>query len=214
MKRNIIAASAALFALAACSNAPKTETIDLFNGTDLTGWEFVVADDAVPASQVFSAVDGEIHITGEPFGYMYYAAEKFSNYTLEAEWSWFDEPKNSGIFLLIAETTNPFPNGIECQLMAGNAGDFVLLGGSDMEEYVAPEGEGRPKFPKIIKKEASSEKPVGEWNHARIEVNDGHITVYINGVLQNEGTDPVKEGYVALQSEGGPIKFRNVRITR
>lgn len=214
MKRNIIAASAALFALAACSNAPKTETIDLFNGTDLTGWEFVVADDAVPASQVFSAVGGEIHITGEPFGYMYYAAEKFSNYTLEAEWSWFDEPKNSGIFLLIAETSNPFPNGIECQLMAGNAGDFVLLGGSDMEEYVAPEGEGRPKFPKIIKKEASSEKPVGEWNHARIEVNDGHITVYINGVLQNEGTDPVKEGYVALQSEGGPIKFRNVRITR
>lgn len=214
MKRNIIEAAAALFVLSACSDAPKTETIELFNGKDLTGWEFVVADDAVPASQVFSAVDGEIHITGEPFGYMYYAAEKFSNYTLEAEWSWFDEPKNSGIFLLIAETTNPFPNGIECQLMAGNAGDFVLLGGSDMEEYVAPEGEERPKFPKIVKKEASSEKPVGEWNQARIEVKDGHITVYINGVLQNEGTDPVKEGYVALQSEGGPIRFRNVRITR
>lgn len=214
MKRNFIAAAAALSVLAACNNAPKVQTIDLFNGNDLAGWEFVVADDAVPASQVFSAVDGEIHITGEPFGYMYYAAEKFSNYTLEAEWSWFEEPKNSGIFLLIADTSNPFPNGIECQLMAGNAGDFVLLGGSDMEEYVAPEGEPRPKFPKIVKKEASSEKPVGEWNKARIEVKDGHITVYINGVLQNEGTDPVKEGYVALQSEGGPIKFRNVRITR
>lgn len=214
MKRTIIAAFAAITALAACNNAPKPETIDLFNGTDLSGWEFVVADETVPASQVFSAVDGEIHITGEPFGYMYYAAEKFSDFTLEAEWSWFEEPKNSGIFLLIEETTNPFPNGIECQLWAGNAGDFVLLGGSMLEEYVAPEGEPKSKFPKMVKKEASSEKPVGEWNQARIEVKDGHITVYINGVLQNEGTDPVKEGYVALQSEGGPVKFRNVRITR
>ena len=107
---------------------------------------------------------------------------------------------------------NAFPNSIECQLQAGNAGDFVLLGGSDMEEYVAP-ASGRPNFPVIKKREASNEKPVGEWNKAKIEVKDGKITVYINGVFQNQGTSKVKEGHIGLQSEGGPIQFRNLKLT-
>ena len=41
-----------------------------------------------------------------------------------------------------------------------------------------------------------------------------HIaTVYINGKLQNECTTNTTDGYIALQSEGGPIEFRNLYIT-
>ena len=44
-------------------------------------------------------------------------------------------------------------------------------------------------------------------------VKDGVITVYINGVYQNTGTNKVKEGYIGLQSEGKEVQFRNVTIT-
>jgi len=98
-------------------------------------------------------------------------------------------------------------------LKAGSAGDLVLLNGSDLAEYKLPAGvTERPKFPVIAKQKESNEKPVGEWNKAKIEVKDGVITVYINGVLQNKGTNEVKYGYIGLQSEGGLIQFRNLKI--
>jgi len=209
MKKSLFAAVIAIICFATGCTSSNEEK--LFNGKDLSNWEFVVDGNSVPAGQVYSVQDGAILIQGTPFGYMY-TKNKYRNYTLNVEWCWVDEATNSGIFLIIAETTNPFPNGIECQLKAGSAGDFVLLGGSDMLEYKAPEDRPRPRFPSIAKREESSEKPVGEWNKAKIIVNEGKITVYINDVLQNEGTNPVKEGHIGLQSEGKKIKFRNVTV--
>ena len=144
-----------------------------------------------------------------------YTKEKYGDYKLHVEWRWpnGDSNANSGIFLLIEEPKNPFPNGIECNLMLDNAGDFVLLGGSDLTEYQNKPGQPRPSFPKIQKANQDSEKPAGEWNEANIFVKNGVITVYINGVYQNTGTNKVKEGYIGLQSEGKEVQFRNVTIT-
>ncbi|MDR1723830.1 MAG: DUF1080 domain-containing protein [Tannerella sp.] len=211
MKRIIILT---FMALAVCVSTSSAQAVDLFNGKDLSNWNFVVDGDKAAPEDVFTVQDGVIVIHGEPFGYMY-TKKKYGNYTLELEWSWIDKATNSGIFLLIADPKNPFPNGIECQLAAGKAGDFVLLGGSDLAEYKLPAGAAeRPKFPVIAKQKESNEKPVGEWNKAKIEVKKGVITVYINGELQNRGTNKVKKGYIGLQSEGGPIKFRNITITK
>ena len=80
-------------------------------------------------------------------------------------------------------------------------------------EYVAPSDGVVPKFPKIDKREPSSEKPDGEWNLARVEVRGGVITSYINGVLQNQCTALTASGHIGLQSEGGPLKVRAVRLT-
>jgi hypothetical protein len=193
-----------------CVHAQK-ETA-LFNGKDLSNWKFVVDGDKVPGEQVFSVKDGVIEIAGEPVGYMY-TEHTYGDGTLHVEWRWAGEASNSGIFLLVEDTKNPFPNGIECQLHAGDAGDFVLLGGSDLAEYRQPEGQERPRFPVVKKRSASSEKPAGEWNSARIEIQDGVITVYINGVLQNIGTNKVKKGHIGLQSEGKKIQFRNITLT-
>ncbi|MDR2148687.1 MAG: DUF1080 domain-containing protein [Tannerella sp.] len=191
----------------------KAQTVDLFNGKDLSNWDFVVKDNAVAPEDVFSVQDGVVLIQGQPFGYMF-TKEKYADYTLEAEWSWLEKATNSGIFIIMEETTNPFPKTIECQLHAGDAGDFVCLAGADLLEYKTPEGKERPAFPVVAKKQPSNEKPVGEWNKAKIIVKDGKITVYINDVLQNEGTSPVKKGHIGLQSEGGPVQFRNVKLTK
>ncbi|MDR0430679.1 MAG: DUF1080 domain-containing protein [Tannerellaceae bacterium] len=213
MKRNVFLLAmsfVALFCFTHESNAQ--QVIKLFNGKDLSNWDFVVDKNSVPADQVYSVKDGVIHIKGTPFGYMY-TKEKYGNYKLHVEWRWPQEATNSGIFLLIEEVKNPFPNGIECQLAAGNAGDFVCLGGSDLLEFQQPKGKERPAFPVVKKANGSSEKPAGEWNYANIFVKNGTITVYINGVYQNTGTNKVKTGHIGLQSEGKDIQFRNVTLT-
>lgn len=210
MKKTILSTIVVCMGL---TSACTSQTEELFNGKDLSNWNFVVENGALPADEVFTVQDGTILIKGEPFGYMY-TKKKYGNYTLELEWRWVNEASNSGIFLLIEETTNPFPNGIECQLKAGQAGDLVLLGGADLKEYTLPDGvTERPRFPVIEKQQPSSEKPVGEWNKAKIDVKGGVITVYINDVLQNKGTNPIKEGHIGLQSEGKEIQFRNVFVT-
>jgi hypothetical protein len=203
--------SVALFCLT--NESAAQQVIKLFNGKDLSNWDFVVDKNAVPAAEVYSVKDGAIHIKGNPFGYMY-TKEKYDNYTLHVEWRWPQEATNSGIFLLIEEVKNPFPNGIECQLAAGNAGDFVCLGGSDLTEFIQRKGEARPAFPVVKKANATSEKAAGEWNEANIWVKDGTITVYINGVYQNTGTNKVKTGHIGLQSEGKDVQFRNLYITK
>jgi hypothetical protein len=193
------------------ANGMKAQKVEkLFNGKDLSEWNFVVDKNSEPADKVFTVRDSVIHIKGT-LGYMY-TKKKYSNYVLHVEWRWLSEATNSGIFVLVEEPENPFPNGIECQLSAGNAGDLVLLGGSNLDEYKTPP-EGRPAFPVVKKANPSSEKPAGEWNHANIFVQNGVINVFINGVHQNIATNKVKSGHIGLQSEGKDILFRNITVT-
>ena len=188
------------------------QTIDLFNGSNLDGWRFAMKDDSKKPEEVFNVQNGVIHITGSPFGYMY-TLNSYGNYRLHVEWRWPEEATNSGIFLHVQDNS-VWPNAVECQLHAGDAGDFVLLNGSYLAEFVTKEGEARPAFPVIKKRNASSEMAVGEWNNADIICEKGTITVFINGVLQNVGTKSKHEtGHIALQSEGKDIQFRNVRVT-
>lgn len=204
--------NAAFILLVLLTTACTQKSGEIFNGKDLSNWEFVVENNAVPAEDVYSAEDGIITVKGEPRGYMY-TKEKYSDFTLDLEYRWAGDASNSGIFFLIEETTNPFPKGIECQLKAGQAGDLVLLSGADLNEYKVPDGtDVRPKFPVIEKQQSSSENTTGEWNKVQISVLDGKITVLVNGVLQNSATSNVKEGNIGLQSEGKEIQFRNLVI--
>lgn len=210
MQKSILSAVLLLaFFAAGCS--PQSEKI--FNGKDLSGWNFVVENDAVPAEEVFTVREGVISVKGEPLGYMY-TKEKYRNFTLQLEYRWAGEESNSGVFFLIEDPANPFPKGIECQLKAGKAGDLVLLAGADLNEYQLPEGvTERPAFPVISKAAPSGEKSTGEWNSVKITVEEGVITIYINDILQNNATSEVKEGHIGLQSEGGEIHFRNLVMT-
>ena len=191
-----------------------SETIDLFNGEDFTGWKFVVDDDSVSAEDVWSIKDGVVYCAGAPNGYMM-TEESYSNYKLHLEWRWVDEPTNSGVLLLCQESAEGifWPTCLECQLQAGNAGDFVLIGPGqitvDDSAYV-----NEDRFLVIPKKHESNEKPAGEWNVYDIEVRGNAVACFVNGLMQNNGIDAaVSSGPIALQSEGSPIEFRNIQLT-
>jgi hypothetical protein len=188
--------------------AEKGEKVQLFNGKDLSNWVFYLKDQSVDATKVFTVKDGVIHITGDPFGYMR-TKEIYSDYRLHVEWRWPSEATNSGVFVHGQEPDAIWLKCIECQLMAGNAGDFVCMNGADISERT-------DKSKAVVKKMAeSNEKPVGEWNTMEVTCKGNTVEVYVNGLLQNKGTNAnITSGSICLQSEGKDIQFRNVFITK
>ena len=185
--------------------------ISLWNGKDFTGWTFSAAEGDIAADEIWSVKNGVIHCTGIPNGYLQTESD-YSNYILYVEWRWVEEEGNSGVFLHTQETGKVWPNCIECQLKAGSAGDFVLIGKGSItvggKDYINEEG-----FMGVKKMEESSEKPAGEWNRYKIICDQDKITCYVNDVLQNEGVQAsFTQGKISLQSEGAPIEFRNIYL--
>ena len=79
---------------------------------------------------------------------------------------------------------------------------------------IALEGVEGPFCRKAPICEGNPEKADGEWNETIIVCKGGHIRATVNGVLANEAVAAATEGYIGFQSEGGPIEFRNIYITR
>jgi hypothetical protein len=180
----------------------------LFNDKDLSNWTFKLKDPAVDPAGVFIARDGVIHIKGDPFGYMR-TNGSYSDYRLHVEYRWPKEASNSGIFIHAQLPDTIWLKCFECQLQAGNAGDFICMNGSDMTERT-------DKSKRNVKKlAASSEKPAGEWNIVEVVCSANTIEVFVNGVLQNKASGVSdSSGHICLQSEGKDVEFRNVFLTR
>jgi hypothetical protein len=185
----------------------KTSTIQLFNGKDLSNWVFCLKDPAVDPATVFTVRNGAIHIKGDPFGYMR-TKDSFSEYKLHLEYRWPVEATNSGVFIHALPPDTIWLKTFECQLQAGNAGDFICMNGATMNE--------QKNNSRVVKKIASStEKPAGEWNTLEITCKSNTIEVSVNGVLQNKGTGLSSDkGYICLQSEGKDVEFRNLLLTK
>ena len=190
------------------SEKKESKMVELFNGKDLTNWVFKLKDPSIDPATVFLVNNGIIHITGNPFGYMR-TKETFSDYKLHVEWRWPTEATNSGVFVHAQPPDSIWLRCVECQLKAGNAGDFVCMNGADMDQRT---DKSKPFVNKLA---TSSEKPTGEWNTMEVICKSNTIEVYVNGVLQNKCTNVnLNKGSICLQSEGKDIEFRNVYLTR
>lgn len=56
-------------------------------------------------------------------------------------------------------------------------------------------------------------RPSPEWNHYRITAIDGNVTLAVNGAVVTEGREcSPRKGYICLESEGGVVHYRNVKI--
>ncbi len=182
--------------------------IELFNGKDLSNWEFFLRKATVDPKTVFTVQNGLIHFNPYPWGYMR-TKETYSNYKLHVEWRWPAEATNSGVFIHYQPRDSVSFTWIECQLGAGNAGDFICEKGIDMDERINKSKGGVKKLAE------SSEKKIGEWNTMEVICVDNTVEVYVNGVHQNQGTHVnVDKGSIGLQVEGKDIEFRKVYIRK
>lgn len=210
--------------------------LDLFNGRDLAGWVPFRRPTDAAAPESWSVADGVIQCTGVPAGYIR-TEGRYRDYRLTVEWRWVPgdlglnaqgrpRGRNSGVLLHVQLPDAVWPKSLECQLAADNAGDFWVIDGVDTAQHAAArekaiaaagqDEEARKRarsnrrFPKA---RPSAEKPLGEWNRYEITCAGDTVTVKVNGVEQNRATAvTVQEGHIALQSEGAPIEFRNVKL--
>lgn len=207
--KTILSSLAVLFLLAACN---QKNTVCLFNGNNLDNWEMIAADENIDPQSLFKVEDGVIKIAGTTNGYLRSKAV-FSNYELNLEWRWTENPTNSGV-LLHVNGYDFWPNAVEAQLMDQHAGDIVLIGygvsGLIKDSTFINLEKRFTIVPHLID---GIEKPAGEWNHYRIVCDRDMVTVEVNGILMNEAKSlSLTAGAIGLQSEGSPIEFRNITI--
>ncbi len=195
--------------------------VSIFNGRDLTGWKNVNC-----APETWSARDGKIVSTGKPIGVLR-TERQYENFIVEFEWRHLEKGGNSGMFAW-ASAINPvgvqFLRAIEIQALdegyhalyekrTGKKGVFFTTHG----DVFAIQGAKMKPIGRINgNRSAPTEdrsKPSPEWNHYRVEANDGKIRLHVNGKQVSGGDDcNYRKGYLGLEAEGAPVEFRNLRI--
>lgn len=212
-----------VFFVVVFSNAQ--ESIDLFNGGDLTGWHIDVPEmDRNPeAITPFIVRNEQLVSLGEPQGHLITDAV-YSDFRLQVAYRFPGKPGNCGV-LVFASTPRSlydmFPKSIEVQMMHKNAGDFWCIvediTTDNMEKRRGPKedwGITEGKLRRIKNLTDGSENPLGEWNYMTIECLDNEIKVWLNGDLVNHGYNATaNRGQIAIQAEGAEVEFKKIRLT-
>ncbi len=180
----------------------------LFNGKNLDGWKTFFKDDKADAKKTIVVKDGEIQVSGEPFGY-FYTEKSFKNYIVRYSWTYpKDQPEkttmNSGLLLHIQEPHKIWPKSIEPQGRYKDHGKLFFIGFGKGDETVQTFGEAAQK---------KALKPSDEWNTTEATARgDGSIEVRINGTLVSTGKSALTSGPLGFQSEGARIHFKDIMI--
>lgn len=222
MKTHLFHSLVILVIIAGCTQKP----VALFNGKDLTGWHADVPemDTSKTATSPFIVRNGMLVSLGTPGGHLI-TDSSFHDYQLNIRYRFAGKPGNCGV-LVHASTPRAlyqmFPKSVEVQMMHENAGDFWCIVEDievpDMEKRRGPKenwGITEGKERRIINLTDGSEKPLGEWNDMKIECKGDSITVWVNGVLVNQGTNcTASKGQIAIQAEGSEVEFSKIELVK
>ena len=193
----------------------------LFNGKSLDGWH--VYQNRPNTS--WKVAGDTLYSSGEINQGDLVTDEQYENFELSIDWK-IAPHGNSGIMYLVTEEyKEPYLSGPEYQLVDDNSFKEKLEGwqytGANYAMHAPSE---------LVA------KPVGEWNHTKIIVNNGQVQHWLNGVKVVEyqfGSDEWKQekangkwkdvpgygmsktGHICLQSnhaESDGVWFRNIKI--
>ncbi len=213
-----------IIAVSVFSCAAPPQPINLFNGTDLSGWHMDVPelDTNASAPKPFIVREGMLVSLGTPPGHLI-TDSVYQNYRLEVEYRFAGEPGNCGVLVHASKPRalyDMFPQSLEVQMMHENAGDFWCIVEDitvpDMEQRRGPRenwGITEGKERRIVNLTDGSENPVGEWNSMTIECYNNEIKVWVNNTLVNYGYDcTANKGQIAVQAEGSEVEFRKILL--
>jgi hypothetical protein len=183
-----------------------------------------------------------IHITGEVNGALatQKTFENY-HFHMELKWGdQVYRNRNSGLLYHsygdFGAALDTWMNSHEMQMMTSNMGDSYRMGETYCEIPVVKQEEGRYQFKpgaekssfgkdgvsKIARKIKNAEKPTGQWNEIDLYCYDRmavHVvngeTVLVNyhsGKYENGAVQPLTSGKIQIQSEGGELYLRNMKI--
>ncbi|QEH39785.1 DUF1080 domain-containing protein [Chitinophaga sp. XS-30] len=195
----------------------------LFNGNNLDGWRIYKNKE----SNTWGVLDGTLHCTGSATDKSdmrgdLITNDQYENFELEADWK-IAPQGNSGILYLVTEEFDaPYMSGPEYQLIDDENFPEKL---EDWQKSGANYAMDPPS--------KLAAKPIGEWNHTKIVVNNGHVEHWLNGekVVDSEmwtdewqkkktsgkwkeykGYGVAKKGHICVQDHGSEIWFKNFKI--
>ena len=152
--------------------------------------------------------------------------QQFQDFRISLEWK-LSEAGNSGIFYLGQE--------LEGEPIWKSAPEMQILDNENHPDATHGQDGNRKagSLYDLLPADPQNTKPVGEWNHAEVMVNNGTITHFQNGepVVEYEmGTSTwermveaskfaefpefgkYQPGYIALQDHGDDVWFRNIKL--
>ena len=192
--------------------AQEPPSTPLFDGRSLEGWVNINC-----APDTFSVRDGEIVVTGVPICEIR-TPRMYENFVLDLEYMHEKPMGNAGVFVwadALPARGQPFLRAIEVQVLDGRNSETYTSHGDVFAIHGAVLTPERP-HPRGAMRSLPSErraKGPGEWNHYRITANNGTLKLAVNGKEVSGGYDiSPRKGYIALESEGAPVRFRNIRI--
>lgn len=179
--------------------------LPLVEGTSLAQFDLVsIGPDTMRIEE-----NGTVLISGKPNGY-FATKKEYRNYVLRFDWM-YERPAglasdesfdgNSGLLVHIEGPHKVWPKCIEVQLANKDAGHIFAINGAKFQGHKDAAAQKR------------AIKPVGQWNEEEVTCQDGKISCKINGIEVDQGTGASPDhGFIGWQSEGRPIRFRNLKI--
>lgn len=149
---------------------------------------------------------------------------EYENYHLSLEWK-ISEGGNSGIIFNVKEDEqfeHTYHTGMEMQVL-----DNDKHGDGKIKKHRAGD------LYDLISCTRETVKPVGEWNHAEVVMNNGEMKLYLNGenvvsttvwdsnwdkmvagskFRDMPGFGKFKKGRISLQDHGDKVWYRNIKI--
>lgn len=188
-----------LLAMAVGTRAQDVTTpIKLFNGKDLTNFYTYLRGLGKnnDPDKVFTVQDGAIRVSGQHFG-CFTTEKEFANYHLITEFKWGEKTwpprekatRDSGILLHCVgedggssygkdgKPNGPWMESIECQMIEGGTGDFILVG-----------GKGKPSMSATVEYRPT---PSGQEKKTQPYYNPkGELKKFTGGRINWYGRDP------------------------
>jgi hypothetical protein len=150
--------------------------------------------------------------------------EKYENFELTIDFM-LSDTANSGIFYLVTEEDGSaiWHNAPEYQIL--DDATYATMGSTNIH-FTAANYDLHPA-------EKDFKKPMGEWNTARLIINNGHVEHWLNGnkVVEYDlwtpeweakvkaskfkdypGYGRTKNGQIGLQDHGHEVRFRNLKV--
>lgn len=185
--------------------------IELFNGTNFSGWKFVMKNNSDP-TKTWSVKNGLIHCAGKPTGYIR-TTQAYSNYTATVVWRFVKVAPgadNSGVLVHIQSPDKVWPRCVQNQGKSGRQGDLFVMAGAECKEHLAL---GKDANTPVAFSGAANENAIGEWN-TNVTVCAGNtVEAVINGKSLNKISEcTISSGYIGIQSEGAEIEIRQIFV--
>ncbi|MGQ8335203.1 family 16 glycoside hydrolase [Sunxiuqinia sp. A32] len=195
-----------------CSKSKDGEWIDLFNGTDLTGWE------ANENPESFKVVDGAIYCDG-PRAHLFYKGDYkngvFKNFEFKTMVKTLPSSNSGVVFHTQEQPYGPLLRGYEVQIDNSyeREGDF-----QELKKTGSIYGVRNVYFPTHND---------NEWFELSFKVVENHVEVFVNNRKVNDYVQPddpwrikndkmkvFSRGLLALQchDEGSKVYFKDIKI--